>query len=138
MFIITDDILDTRDYLFRDMNRDGESSEKDSMMYDMIYNNIHRLFDNKYDNKIYNSMILTGGNTSTYKYIDNTRQMVDNINSNYNIQCRLFTYPNDNIRLYSSWIGGSIFASIDNFLQFYVNKNDILEYGESIIDRKLI
>ncbi|KAM3267586.1 hypothetical protein P3S67_032215 [Capsicum chacoense] len=41
-------------------------------------------------------------------------------------------------RKYSTWIGGSIFASLANFQKMWIARDEYDEYGPAIINRKCI
>lgn len=106
--------------------------------YELLNTSIQKISDNKIDGKLFNSLILTGGNTLVEGFLESTKDNVKNICQVYQLPSKIFAFPTDEITSHSVWIGGSIFSSIDNFLQFYITKAELAEYGESIVDRKLL
>lgn len=106
--------------------------------YDLLNTSIQKINDNKIDCKLFNSLILTGGNSLSDGFLDSTRDTVKSICQGYQLGSKIFAFPAEEVTSNCVWIGGSIFSSIDNFLQFYITKAELAEFGESVVDRKLL
>ena len=128
-----DDTVSLKDHLF---SQEGRTNT--SMMLNLLNQSIQRINENKYDCKVYDSIVLTGGNSCLAGFVENTKDVIEEITQHYNLTSKLFGFPNEAIRKNCSWIGGSIFGSIDKFHQFFISKQELSEFGSSIIDRKLI
>ncbi len=130
---LDEDIVLMKDHLF---SQEGRTNT--NMMLNLINQSIQRNNENKYDCKVYDSIVLTGGNSCLSGFVENTKDVVKEITQHYSLTSKLFSFPNEAIRKNCCWIGGSIFGSIDKFHQFFISKQEFGEYGSSIIDRKLI
>ena len=109
-----------------------------TQMYDLINSSIQKFSENKFDGKLFSSFILTGGNTLLKSFSDNTKRTLEDIGKTYNLSSKLLNFPTERVRLNSVWIGASIFSSIDSNNLFFISKKDLEEFGDSIIDRKLL
>lgn len=120
----------------------GRSSEEGpssgSQFQELLTQSIAKVNEQKGDLKVFSSFILTGGNTCLKNFVSNASEVVGQVTAEEKLQSRFFVYPTEKVRTLSSWIGGSIFGSIDNYQQFYITKEEFKEYGDSICDRKLI
>lgn len=105
---------------------------------DLVNRSVQSINDHKLDGKIFNSFIITGGNSLTSGFVESIRDTARSLNEAYSLNAKIFSFPTESITANCVWIGGSIFACIDNFLQFYISKADYAENGDSIIDRKLL
>ena len=115
-----------------------EGRTNTNIMLNLISQSIQRINENKNDCKVYSSIVLTGGNTCLSGFVENTKDVIEEITQQYQLSSKLFCFPNEAVRKNCCWIGGSIFGSIDKFHQFFISKQEFNEYGSSIIDRKLI
>lgn len=130
---LDDDVVSLKDHLF---SHEGRSNT--SIMQNLINQSIQRITENKYEFKVYDSIVLTGGNSCLAGFVENTKDVIEEITQLYGLSTKLFSFPNEAVRKNCSWIGGSIFGSIDKFHQFFISKQEFSEFGSSIIDRKLI
>lgn len=132
-FNATEDIKYLSDSIFIKNERTGSCK-----FDDLINGSIQNINENKLDGKMFNSFIISGGNSLSSGFVESTRDASKSINEAYSMNSKIFSFPNDTITNNNVWIGGSIFACIDNFLQFYITKAEYMENGESVIDRKLL
>ena len=82
--------------------------------------------------ELYANIILSGGNTMYPGFADRFKKEITGLappTMNVNVVAR----PE---RKYSVWIGGSILASLSNFQQMWISKQEYCEYGPSIVHRK--
>lgn len=87
-----------------------------------------------YKSPVMRNIIITGGPTSTKGFIERLqRELFDQL-CNYKSQ---FFYLNAQIdRRVSSWLNASVIASMRNFSELLMTKNEYREHGLSLIDRK--
>lgn len=130
---MTEDLSNLAGYLFLEKDRN-----QNSPFYDMLNASVLKINDHKLDGKMFNSIIITGGNSLTRDFVVSVKDKVKSLNEAYNLNSKVFSFPTETITNNSVWIGGSIFACIDNFLQFYISKAEYTEFGDSIIERKLL
>lgn len=132
-FTLPDELDSYKHSLFYRSDRNHNSA-----FYELLNSSIQKINDNKIDGKLFNSLILTGGNSLVEGFLESTKEDVKSICQLYNLSSKIFAFPTEEITSNSVWIGGSIFSSIENFLQFYITKAELAEFGESIVDRKLL
>ncbi|KAK6019542.1 Actin [Ostertagia ostertagi] len=81
---------------------------------------------------LYGSIILSGGSTLLQGFGDRLLSEMRKI-SPQDLKVRI-TAPQE--RLYSTWIGGSILASLDTFRKLWVSKKEYEDEGKKILHRK--
>jgi actin len=100
-------------------------------IHEMIYNSIEKA-DNDIKNILYSNIILSGGSTMFKGIKERVTKEVSNLVTN-SVKIKVIAQPE---RLYSSWIGGSILASLSTFQQMCVSKKEFDEFGAGIVHRK--
>jgi len=97
------------------------------------YNSIMKC--DKYMHKeLYANIILSGGTTMYPGFADRFRKEITALAPS-TMKVNVVARPE---RKYSVWIGGSILASLSTFQQMWISKQEYLEYGPSIIQRKCL
>jgi actin, other eukaryote len=105
-------------------------NEEDSLQ-ETIYNSIGKC-DVEIRNELYSNIVLSGGSTMFNGFGERlTKELISLNNVSKKIKC--VESPE---RKYSTWIGGSILASLSTFKRIYVSKEEYNEYGPSIIHKK--
>lgn len=83
---------------------------------------------------LFNNIILSGGSTLFPSFSD--RMYYELSTANPGSKIKLIT-PNVSMeRKFSSWIGGSILASLGTFQQMWVSLQEYLEQGKVIMDKR--
>ena len=91
--------------------------------------------DNEMRKEMYSNIVITGGNTLFNMFPEKTqRQIYNNCAPHYKI--KVTTAPSLNERKFSSWIGGSILASVGSFNQCWLSKQEFDECGAILVERK--
>ena len=83
---------------------------------------------------LYQNIMLSGGSTLFPGFGDRLLNEVRKLTSK-DIKVRILA-PQE--RLFSTWIGGSILASLDTFRKIWISKQEYDSSGKSIINRKLL
>jgi len=133
-FTLSSEIASLAQNIF--MLRPPKSSR--SQLADLMATSIQKTIDNKNDAKIFSSYILTGGNASLQGFIEGTKTAIADVNAQFSMSSKLFSFHNSKIRNLSVWIGGSIVGSIDSLISCFITKSELAEFGDSVIDRKLL
>jgi len=81
-----------------------------------------------------NNVVVAGGNTLWQGYNDRLNWELTSLTPGSKI--KIHAPGNTTERKCSSWLGGSILASLGTFHQLWVSKKEYEEYGPSIIDKK--
>ena len=90
--------------------------------------------------ELYGTVIVTGGNTLLPGFVE--RLSSDTVNLLHSQHPGLgnklgFLAPRTSAeRLFSSWIGGSIVATLGTFSSYWVTKAEFDEFGASVVNRK--
>ena len=106
----------------------GKSAEG---IHRLLYSSIMKTdHDIKLD--LYRNIILAGGNT-LFPGIERRFEKEINALAPATINCKVIAPPE---REYSSWIGGSILASLSTFEEMWVTREEYDESGPGIIHRK--
>ncbi|KAL0478991.1 actin [Acrasis kona] len=83
-------------------------------------------------NGLYNNIVLSGGNTLFTNFKERiTRDLCGKTNS-----YRPFRVYSDSLRQFSSWIGGSVMASMGTFEKYAVSFDEYQDHGSSIIHNR--
>ncbi|KAJ5076013.1 actin-7-related [Anaeramoeba ignava] len=100
-------------------------------VHEMIYNSIiHSDLDNQ--SEFFRNIVLSGGSTLFPGIKERIQKDVSDLVPK-NVEVKVIA-PSE--REYAVWIGGSILGSIFDFEKMKVSKNEYLEFGNKIIDRK--
>eukprot|EP01096_Ripella_sp_DP13-Kostka_P018234 TRINITY_DN9796_c0_g1_i1.p1 TRINITY_DN9796_c0_g1~~TRINITY_DN9796_c0_g1_i1.p1 ORF type:complete len:445 (-),score=168.55 TRINITY_DN9796_c0_g1_i1:118-1452(-) len=84
--------------------------------------------------ELFNGILITGGNTLYEKFDDRLKTELLHIAPSNRLK---IVAPNNNVeRKFSTWIGGSIVASLGSFHQMWISKAEYEERGRSIVERK--
>lgn len=100
-----------------------------------LHNLIHKSIDSCHKNEqvnMYKKIVLAGGNTMFPFLPERLKNMVTKV-ALPDTEIVVNAFP---ARKYSSWIGGSILASLDNFPLTCINKREYEEQGSSIVHLK--
>lgn len=111
---------------------------KTSSLHELLDSSLNKLINNKLETSMFSSIILTGGNTSLKSYAESCKKAIQEVSGKAGFSNKTFSFPNERIRSNCVWIGGSILCSIDNHLQYFVSKQDLAEFGDTVVDRKLL
>ena len=84
---------------------------------------------------LYSSVIVTGGNTLLNGFIDRLNRDLTS-KSPPSMRLKLIYSSVSAERRFSSWIGGSILASLGSFQQMWISKQEYDEGGKSCVERK--
>lgn len=84
---------------------------------------------------LYNSVIVCGGNSLLNGFTDRLNRDIGN-KTPANMRLKMIAAPGSSERRFSSWIGGSILASLGSFQQMWISKQEYEEGGKNCIERK--
>ncbi|XP_033120851.1 actin-like protein 6A [Anneissia japonica] len=84
---------------------------------------------------MYSSIILAGGNTLINGFSDRLLRELQTRTQN-NTKLKIIGSNSSSERRFSSWIGGSILASLGTFQQMWISKQEYEETGKTCVDRK--
>lgn len=84
---------------------------------------------------LYSSVIVCGGNTLLNGFSDRLNRDLSN-KTPPNMKLKLISATGSSERRFSSWIGGSILASLGSFQQMWISKQEYEEGGKSCVERK--
>jgi actin-related protein len=97
---------------------------------DLIYNSVdHCEIDLKKD--LYNSILISGGSSMFSGLANRLKSEIQKLVPD-SLDINIIS---SNDRKYSSWIGGSIFTSLDTFKDIYITSKDYYEYGSSVVHK---
>jgi len=83
--------------------------------------------------ELYNGIIVTGGTTLIPGIIDRLQKELNELlTSKYKLIAPSFAAE----RKFSTWIGGSILASLGSFQQMWMSKAEYEEHGRSLVEKK--
>ena len=115
------------------MQIDQEKESKFVGVHDMVYNSINNC-DIDLRPLLFNNVVVTGGNTLFKGF---------NERLNYELplkapgsKIKIHAAGNTTERKSSSWLGGSILASLGTFHQLWVSRKEYEEFGDSIVHRR--
>ena len=103
-------------------------------IHQMVIDSINK-GDIEIKKEMYSSIVTTGGNTLFNMFPERIQRQIYN-NCPPNIKIKIHTAPSLNERKFSTWIGGSILASVGNFHQLWLSKQEYDEHGANLIERK--
>ncbi|KAI8644645.1 actin family [Parasitella parasitica] len=115
------------------MQDDQEKTNKLVGVHDMVYNSINNC-DIDLRPLLFNNVVVTGGNTLF-------RGFNERLNNDLPLKApgskiKIHAAGNTTERKCSSWLGGSILASLGTFHQLWISRKEYEEFGESIIHRR--
>ncbi len=84
---------------------------------------------------MYSNVIVTGGNTLLNGFIDRLQRELQN-KTPQNMRLKIIAPSGTTERRFSSWIGGSILASLGTFQQMWISRQEYEEAGKSCVERK--
>ncbi|KRX27859.1 Actin-like protein 6A [Trichinella nelsoni] len=91
--------------------------------------------DSDYRTALYNSVVVTGGNSLLSGFVDRFIHEV-NTRSSSNAKVKIHSAVTASERRFGAWIGGSILASLANFQQMWISKQEYEETGRGIVEKK--
>lgn len=103
--------------------------------YGGVHNMVHKAVgtcDDAEQNTMYNNIVLAGANTLFPYLSDRLQVMVAGLIAP-ETKIKISDPPE---RAFSTWIGGSIFASSHNFQKICINKNEYEEHGSGVVHHK--
>uniref|UniRef100_A0A6B2L4V3 Actin n=1 Tax=Arcella intermedia TaxID=1963864 RepID=A0A6B2L4V3_9EUKA len=120
------------DLMFQNISMPGVIS---SSIQDMIMNSISSA-DADIRKELFGGIIVTGGNTLFKGFAERLQKEVQNKNPPQMYKLKVIS-PADSVeRRFSSWIGGSILASLGSFHQMWMSKQEYDEVGKSLVNLK--
>lgn len=84
---------------------------------------------------LYGSVIVTGGNTLISGFTDRLNRDLSS-KTPPSMRLKIVSSPGTAERRYSTWIGGSILASLGTFQQMWISKQEYDEGGKGQVERK--
>uniref|UniRef100_A0A2K5DHV3 Actin-like protein 6A n=1 Tax=Aotus nancymaae TaxID=37293 RepID=A0A2K5DHV3_AOTNA len=91
--------------------------------------------DSTYDEGLYGSVIVAGGNTLIQSFTDRLNRELSQ-KTPPSMRLKLIANNTTVERRFSSWIGGSILASLGTFQQMWISKQEYEEGGKQCVERK--
>ena len=102
-------------------------------LHQVIHNSISKC-DIDLRRELYSNIIVTGGNTLLPGFTERLNKELLDSGPPQKIKLIATNYAAE--RKYAVWIGGSILASLGSFQQMWMSKEEYLEFGSSLVDRK--
>ena len=107
---------------------EDEQKEKGVMsLKNMVVDSINKC-DNEIKNDIKENICLTGGTTLLKNFPEKLKNEISDSSEGIN-----FNLSAEQERLFSTWIGGSIVSSLDNFQFMWVSKKEYNDNGKSLL-----
>ena len=107
---------------------EDEQKEKGVMsLKNMVVDSINKC-DNEIKNDIKENICLTGGTTLLKNFPEKLKNEISDSNEGIN-----FNLSAEQERLFSTWIGGSIVSSLDNFQFMWVSKKEYNDNGKNLL-----
>ena len=107
---------------------EDEQKEKGVMsLKNMVVDSINKC-DNEIKNDIKENICLTGGTTLLKNFPEKLKNELSDSSEGTN-----FNLSAEQERLFSTWIGGSIVSSLDNFQFMWVNKKEYNDNGKNLL-----
>lgn len=100
----------------------------------MVYDAITRC-DMDIRKELYGNVIVTGGNTLFTGFGDRLLKRLSDL-TKQNLKVKIIASNTTIERRFSSWIGGSILASLGSFQQVWMSRQEYDEQGVTLVDRK--
>ncbi|KAM9998626.1 hypothetical protein ACTFIY_008290 [Dictyostelium cf. discoideum] len=103
-------------------------------IHQLLYNSIINC-DIEIRRGLYNNIILSGGTTMLPDFNNRIKNELINLSPS-SMKIKVVENNKNENNSHSAWIGGSIFSSLSTFEQQSISKQEYLEYGSKIIQRK--
>lgn len=100
-------------------------------VHNMVYESIG-VCDIRLQNDMYNNIVMAGGNSLLPSLSQRVERMLAKLALS-TTKIRLLTTPE---RKFSTWIGGSILASLSTFKHMWVNRSEYEEHGPKAVHHK--
>jgi len=101
----------------------------------MIYNSIAKC-DPDIRRELFNSIIVTGGNTLLPQFSERLNKELLEKSPPQLYKVKILATNSAVERKFSTWIGGSILASLGTFQQMWMSKQEYEEHGSHMVERK--
>ena len=85
--------------------------------------------------QLYSNMVLSGGSTLFFSFTERLYKEIEQIAGDNGENINIFSHPE---RLNGTWIGGSIFSSLNSFNNILIKKSDFEEEGENIFNYRCL
>ena len=108
-------------------NEENEKEKGLLSIKNMVIDSINK-FDNEIKNDIKENICLTGGTTLLKNFPEKLKNELSESSEGTN-----FNLSAEQERLFSTWIGGSIVSSLDNFQFMWVNKKEYTDNGKNLL-----
>ncbi|ORY81735.1 actin family [Leucosporidium creatinivorum] len=82
----------------------------------------------------FNNIVVTGGTSLTQGFVDRLQTELAGLSGGMKTKIHAASSPAE--RIHSSWLGGSILASLGTFHQLWIGKDEYDEVGASIVTRR--
>lgn len=105
-----------------------------SGVHQMVYDSITRC-DMDIRRELYGNIVVTGGNSLFGGFTDRLHKKLTELTTQ-NMKVKLIAPQSTIERRFSSWIGGSILASLGSFQQMWMSKQEYDEHGAILVERK--
>jgi len=102
---------------------------EDDSIAKATFNSVMSVNDENVRNFMFKNIVLSGGNTMLTGFVERMEKEFKTLVSP-NINFRFNASPD---RWYNSWLGGSIFASLDSFIQKSITSSEYEEIGPAIV-----
>lgn len=106
-------------------------------LHELIKQSIERV-DAENRRELLVNIMVVGGNSLIPNLIERIQRELLNIEIGTTARVKIFTAATVNERHHSSWVGGSIVASMPTFDNMLMTKAEYDEHGAVLIDRKVI
>jgi actin-related protein len=124
--VSTTDMINVPEILFKP----SLIGKKQGGIHKIIQSSIYGTDDEDLQKLFMNNLVISGGNTLFNGFVERLEKEISSLmNSDIKIS------DNKN-RLFSPFVGASIIANQDNFFDLSISKNDYLEFGPDICDKK--
>lgn len=88
--------------------------------------------------ELLNNIMVVGGTSMIPNLIERLQREVSSLEISLIGRVKIYTTATLNERAHSSWVGGSIVASMSNFESLLMTKRDYEEHGPILIERKIL
>lgn len=101
----------------------------------MIYNTVAKC-DPDIRRELFSSIIVTGGTSLFPQLSERLYRELSDKSPPQSYKVKLLATTTQAERRFSTWIGGSILASLGTFQQMWMTKQEYDEHGASLVERK--
>eukprot|EP00743_Colponemidia_sp_Colp-15_P003099 GILK01003349.1.p1 GENE.GILK01003349.1~~GILK01003349.1.p1 ORF type:complete len:426 (-),score=47.17 GILK01003349.1:181-1458(-) len=85
--------------------------------------------------EMYGNIIVTGGSSLFPGFVDRLQRELADV-APPTVKIKIIASNSSTERKFSSWIGGSILASLGSFQQMWMSKQEYAEHGATLVERK--